>query len=105
VILLGDLNATRRSRSYRVLTAVLADVDQVPDRRSRARRATFPSRYPSLRLDHILVGRSIEVLDARTVRTPLASFASDHLPVVAELMVPAPVTAETPPVHDVLAAQ
>lgn len=106
VILMGDMNAPTRSRAYRRLTANLHDAQRVPGRRSSApNRATFPSRYPSLRLDHILVSRSVQVLDARTVRTPLASFASDHLPVVAELMVPSPVPQQTQRVHDVVAMQ
>ena len=92
VIVLGDFNATTRSRTYHRLTARLRDTHRaLPRRRKAPDRATFPTRFPRLSLDHIFVGRSIEVLDWCTVRTPLASFASDHLPVVAELKVPAPV--------------
>jgi endonuclease/exonuclease/phosphatase family metal-dependent hydrolase len=88
VILMGDLNATTRSRTYRRLTSRLRDAYRMfPERRGISNRATFPTRYPTLRLDHILVGPSVEVLDVQTVRTSLARFASDHLPVVAELKV------------------
>jgi endonuclease/exonuclease/phosphatase family metal-dependent hydrolase len=86
VILLGDFNATPRSRAYRRLTARLRDVQRAPSIR-RAER-TFPTRFPTLRLDHVFVSRSVEVLAASTVRTPLARLASDHLPVVAELRIP-----------------
>lgn len=82
VVLMGDLNATSRSRAYRRLAVRLRDA-HLP--RRQGTRATFPTRYPTLRLDHIFVGPAVTVLDAQTVRTPLASFASDHLPVVAEL--------------------
>jgi endonuclease/exonuclease/phosphatase family metal-dependent hydrolase len=91
VILMGDFNATRRSRGYRRLTERLQDAHRALPRRAGApNRGTFPTRYPSLRIDYIFAGPSVEILDASTVRTPLASFASDHLPVVAELRVPCP---------------
>jgi endonuclease/exonuclease/phosphatase family metal-dependent hydrolase len=102
MILMGDLNATTRSRAYRRLAARLRDA-QAPRRRGLPKRATFPSRYPTLRLDHIFVGRKVEVLDTRIVRTPLASFASDHLPVVAELRVPCAREKQT--IQDLAAAE
>jgi endonuclease/exonuclease/phosphatase family metal-dependent hydrolase len=83
IVLAGDFNAAPRSRVYRRLAAQLADVQRAPAV-GRA-RATFPTRFPTLRIDHIFVSRSIEVLAAATVRTPLARLASDHLPVVVDL--------------------
>jgi endonuclease/exonuclease/phosphatase family metal-dependent hydrolase len=88
VILLGDFNATTRSRAYHQFTKRLRDVHRAQPQKARGSTATFPTRYPSLRLDHIFVGPSVEVLDAQTLRSPLASFASDHFPVVAELRIP-----------------
>jgi endonuclease/exonuclease/phosphatase family metal-dependent hydrolase len=106
VILMGDFNATTRSRGYRRLAARLHDAHRALPRRAGApNRATFPTRYPSLRIDHIFVGPSVEILDVRTVRTPLASFASDHLPVVAELRVPCPAPREAETVQDFIPAQ
>jgi endonuclease/exonuclease/phosphatase family metal-dependent hydrolase len=88
VILMGDLNATTRSRTYRSLTSKLRDPYRLIQRLgNRPSKATFPTRYPTLRLDYILIGPSVEVLDVNTIGTPLARFASDHLPVVAELSV------------------
>lgn len=88
VILMGDLNATTRSRTYRSLTAKLRDAcNMVQKPGKRHSKATFPTRYPTLRLDYILVGPSVEVLDVETVSTPLACLASDHLPVIAELCI------------------
>jgi endonuclease/exonuclease/phosphatase family metal-dependent hydrolase len=87
VLLAGDFNAIPRSRVYRRLAARLQDAQASP----HVRRAhpTYPGRMPILRLDHVFVGRSIEVLRAETVRTPLARAASDHLPLLVEFRVPA----------------
>ena len=88
VILMGDLNATSRSRTYRRLALRLRDAYRLaPGPHGRLRKATFPSRYPTLRLDYIMVGPLVEVLNVSTVRSPLARLASDHLPVVAELSI------------------
>nr|WP_246205482.1 endonuclease/exonuclease/phosphatase family protein [Microvirga arsenatis] len=85
VILVGDLNATPRSRAYRRLAAHLWDAQaQVGSSRPKA---TFPSRLPMLRLDHVFVSRAIRVLRVETVRTPLARVASDHLPLLVEFQV------------------
>src|SRR3546814_17835630 len=46
-------------------------------------RATFPSRRPLIRLDHIFVSPDIEILETSVVSTPLARRASDHLPLLA----------------------
>jgi endonuclease/exonuclease/phosphatase family metal-dependent hydrolase len=83
VILAGDFNATSRSRSYRRLAARFTDAQLAPG--TSRPRATFPARYPALRIDHVFVDPAIEVLAAQTVRTPLALIASDHLPVVVHL--------------------
>jgi endonuclease/exonuclease/phosphatase family metal-dependent hydrolase len=85
VVFAGDFNAAPRSRVYRRLTARFADAHRAPCV-ARA-RATFPTRFPTLRIDHVFVSRSIEVLSASTIRTPLARLASDHLPVVVDLRI------------------
>ena len=46
--------------------------------------ATFPSRWPLLRLDHILADPPERLRGKTAVRTALAQKASDHLPLVAE---------------------
>jgi endonuclease/exonuclease/phosphatase family metal-dependent hydrolase len=81
-VLVGDFNAPPRSRSYRRLASRLSDAFAMSNRRPEP---TFPTRYPVLRLDHIFVSPSIEVLHVQTVRTALARFASDHFPLIAEL--------------------
>ncbi len=87
LILLGDFNATPRSRAYRLLTSRLRDAQRTPA--VRRAQLTFPTRLPALRLDHVFVSRSIEVTSAGTIRTPLARLASDHFPLVVELRIPA----------------
>ena len=85
VIVLGDFNATPRGRVYRRLAAHLCDAQaeaQLPKP-----KATFPSRLPMLRIDHVFVSRSIRVLRVDTVRTPLARIASDHLPLLVEFQI------------------
>jgi len=104
VIVMGDFNATTRSRAYRRLSERFRDVYRACPRRHHApSRATFPTRFPRLCLDHIFVGQTVDVINACTVRTPLASFASDHLPVLAELKVPAPVLAKKQRAEEVMA--
>jgi endonuclease/exonuclease/phosphatase family metal-dependent hydrolase len=88
VIFAGDLNAIPRSRVYRKLAAQFRDAQLA--QRSRRQQATYPSGAPFLRLDHVFVSRSIEVVRAEAIRTPLARLASDHLPLLVEFHVVAP---------------
>ena len=85
VIIAGDFNAIPRSRVYRRLSARLCDVQMSV--RSHRQQPTYPSRAPILRLDHVFVSRSIEVIRVETIRTPLARKASDHLPLLVEFRV------------------
>jgi endonuclease/exonuclease/phosphatase family metal-dependent hydrolase len=65
--------------------------------------ATFPSRFPLLRLDRAFVGPAIRVVGAEVFAHPVARLASDHLPVILELELAA--DARKPPVaRDVQAA-
>jgi endonuclease/exonuclease/phosphatase family metal-dependent hydrolase len=82
VMLVGDLNATRAANAYRILTQELADATkQIPRRR---RMATFPSGSPVLRIDHVLVGPGVRVVDARVPTGPQVRAASDHRPLVVD---------------------
>jgi endonuclease/exonuclease/phosphatase family metal-dependent hydrolase len=47
-------------------------------------RATFPARFPMLRLDRLYCAGGLEVARYHVHRSPLARVASDHLPVVAD---------------------
>jgi endonuclease/exonuclease/phosphatase family metal-dependent hydrolase len=89
VLVMGDLNATPRSSAYRHLSCHLTDAFLSSRKRRRREGATFPTRYPTLRLDYIFGSPSVQILDVRTLRTPLAYLASDHLAVVADMQMPA----------------
>ena len=85
-IVLGDFNAVPRSRAYAHLAARLRDAQRAcPALRPRP---TFPTPLPFLRIDHVFVSRSIEVLYVEVVRTPAARLASDHLPLLVDFRVP-----------------
>ena len=59
------------------------------DRLGRARRVrTFPSWCPLLALDRVWVHPASTIRAVRVHKSPLARLASDHLPVVAELVLP-----------------
>jgi endonuclease/exonuclease/phosphatase family metal-dependent hydrolase len=85
VIVAGDFNTVPHSRVYRRLAAHLRDAQTWPGP-SRP-LPTYPSRTPLLRLDHVFVSQSLEVLKAEVIRTPLARIASDHLPLLVNFRV------------------
>lgn len=85
VIIAGDFNAIPRSRVYQRIAAHLSDAQRWLG--TSRQRPTYPSRAPLLRLDHVFVSQSIEVLGAEVIRTPLARIASDHLPLLVDFRV------------------
>ena len=82
IVLAGDLNAVTRSGCYRLLARRLKDAQAEAGGRPRA---TFPSRLPLLRIDHIFVGDGLRVHGTSVNDSPLARRASDHLPLCADL--------------------
>jgi endonuclease/exonuclease/phosphatase family metal-dependent hydrolase len=77
-ILAGDFNAVPRSRAYGILAEGLSKhVLTIPA------RATFPARFPVLRLDHIFTNQRARIVRYDVIDTPLARTASDHLPLLA----------------------
>lgn len=93
-VLLGDFNAVPSSLPYRSLARHGRDVQVATQTRPRA---TFPSRFPLLRIDHVFVGDGIEPLDTEVPTDLLTRTASDHLPLLATLAV----SVGTPATHDV----
>ena len=85
-ILCGDFNVPPRSGLCRRLDRLLGNAARRAHRRHL--HATFPSRFPLVRLDHIFVSTDVEVLRAEVHDSPLARAASDHLPLIAELAAP-----------------
>lgn len=85
LILCGDLNCSLGSWTCRRLAGSplrLRDVHTVLKTRSRA---TWPTRRPWRRLDHILVSRALGVRAAGVHRSAAARLASDHYPVIADV--------------------
>lgn len=82
LVVCGDFNATPLSGAYRSLRRQLVDVQSV----WAERRATWPSRLPLLRLDHVFVGPGVQVQACAVLDDALARSASDHLPLTADLV-------------------
>jgi endonuclease/exonuclease/phosphatase family metal-dependent hydrolase len=76
----GDLNAIPSSAVFR---SIGMKTEARGGMRWQRLPATFPSRFPILRLDHIFHSADLEMTDISTVRTARARIASDHLPLVA----------------------
>lgn len=86
-VLLGDFNATGWSRAYRRLSRRLTDARRLTGERRWRGGASFPSRLPLLRIDHVFVSERVAVERVAVVDNALARQASDHLPVLAEIRV------------------
>jgi len=85
-ILAGDLNAVPGSRTYKQLSKRMCDAQRRVE--SHRPRPTFFGRRPTLRIDHIFVDPSIDVVSVAIPDGYLARTASDHLPVVADVRLP-----------------
>jgi endonuclease/exonuclease/phosphatase family metal-dependent hydrolase len=81
LVVAGDFNCLPRSRTWNRFAAAVGSTHQ--PNRNRA-DATFPSRIPLLRLDHVFATPSIEIVALAPVITPLTRIASDHLPLLVE---------------------
>ena len=82
LVVCGDLNSSRFSPVYRGLRRDLVDAQRANGARAVA---TWPSRRPLFRIDHLFTSRSIAVLRCEVPRDRLTMLASDHLPLLAEL--------------------
>lgn len=83
LLLTGDFNATPGTVVYRTLTAGLIDARRLA---KWPVSATFPSPFPVLRLDHMFIGKGLRVEAMRVPQSTLAKAASDHLPLVADIV-------------------
>jgi endonuclease/exonuclease/phosphatase family metal-dependent hydrolase len=84
VVLLGDLNALPGGRTLGRLTRSLRDAQrEAPGHRPQP---TFASARPVVRLDHVLLRGPVRAVEVRVPRGPLARVASDHLPLVVDLV-------------------
>jgi endonuclease/exonuclease/phosphatase family metal-dependent hydrolase len=82
-VLLGDFNSVPVGRTYRMIATRLRDVRTLV--RPRRPFRTFPTRFPSLAVDHIFINAALHATSLSVHRTPLSRIASDHFPLVAEL--------------------
>jgi len=86
VILCGDLNALPSSPVCRRLGGQLKDAQT--EAKQHRPRATFSSRLPTMRIDHIFISPGLEVDGIEIPNSELARVASDHLPLVAKIRFP-----------------
>jgi endonuclease/exonuclease/phosphatase family metal-dependent hydrolase len=87
IVLCGDFNAVRFSAAYRQLTARLRDAQFAIA--GHRRHATWVSNYPLVAIDHVFCSGEIDVKSVELPRTRAARLASDHLPLVVDLSIPA----------------
>lgn len=83
MVLCGDFNAGFLSAEYRFLCRHLQNAQRAV---RRWPKPTFPARYPLLRLDHVWLGPQWEVIEALVPSSALERTASDHLPLVVDVV-------------------
>jgi endonuclease/exonuclease/phosphatase family metal-dependent hydrolase len=81
-LLLGDMNAWRKCKATMTLN------EEFAEHHNRDWPASFPSAAPVFALDRIYA-RGVEILDVTAHESRAAQRASDHLPVVARVRLPA----------------
>lgn len=89
VVVGADLNDEPGGEAWKALTGGLVDpglVDPVAQRT----QPTFPCADPRRRIDAVLADPRLKTASYQVVDTPTARRASDHLPVLAELVLPPP---------------
>ncbi len=87
VILCGDFNAFPGSKVCQSIQKHLQDVQQKLD--SHKPLNTWFGHFPVGRIDHIFVNQKIKVIKVEVPSSRLEKMASDHLPLIAELRIPA----------------
>jgi endonuclease/exonuclease/phosphatase family metal-dependent hydrolase len=87
LILCGDFNAMPSSAASRRLRDRLHDA-QIEAERHRP-KSTFFGRFPTARIDPVFVNSDLEVGDISVPDSELARVASDRLPLVVDLRIPA----------------
>lgn len=85
IILCGDFNSLPGYSAHRCIKELLYDAQSIC-RGSRIAK-TWPSSYPLISLDYIFVTPDVFVRETTAPRNPLTRTASDHLPLLAELLV------------------
>lgn len=87
VVLCGDFNAPAGAPSHELLASRLDDTVLRAETGGTQSRHTWLSSRPFIRIDHIFTSRGdFRTLCADAIDSDLARVASDHLPLVAELV-------------------
>lgn len=85
VILCGDFNALPSSQVCRNIKEVL--YDSQGELENHIPKATWFSRYPVGRIDHVFISPEIEVTQIKVSNTGLDKIASDHLPLIIDIKI------------------
>ena len=81
-MLLGDFNSQPRAAPHRAIARAITDARTLaPGRRGGA---TYSTKVPLFRIDHVFVTEGITVRALFAARSPLIRLASDHLPLVMD---------------------
>ena len=84
VIVLGDFNSVPWSRAYRIIERKLHDVRRLVASSFSFR--TYPTAFPALAVDHIFISEAFKPTSMHVHRNAPARVASDHFPLVADLV-------------------
>ena len=84
LIVLGDFNSLPWSSAYRIIESQLRDVRRLVGSAFSFR--TYPTAFPALAVDHIFISRALSATGMHVHRDPPARLASDHFPLVADLV-------------------
>jgi endonuclease/exonuclease/phosphatase family metal-dependent hydrolase len=85
VVLCGDFNAQTGSAVHRLIGGLLRDAELCSPTPAKK---TWPSIYPVMGLDHLFVSADLVVTSTEAPATALTRLASDHLPLVVDLLLP-----------------
>ncbi len=85
VVVCGDFNSPAGWVVHGMLSRDLQDAQDAAGSES-GHRNTFATTFPFVCLDHIFLSDEFEVLDCEVPRTALIRMASDHFPLVADVM-------------------
>ena len=83
LLLLGDFNSLPASPAFQLLARQMRDARTFMNPAPRLK--SFPTRFPLVAVDHILVNERLHVNSVVIARNAATRIASDHFPVMAEL--------------------
>lgn len=84
LIVLGDFNSLPWSTAYRIIESQLRDVRRLIG--SAFSFGTYPTALPALAVDHIFISAAFKPTAMHVHRAAPARIASDHFPLVADLV-------------------